>query len=51
MSAPTKAPFIEAEETYLDWAASTPMRPEALAAMMQAAQDGYGNPTGAHHRA
>lgn len=51
MSAPTKAPFTEAEETYLDWAASTPMRPEALAAMMQAAQDGYGNPTGAHHRA
>jgi len=51
MSAPTKAPFTEAEETYLDWAASTPVRPEALAAMMQAAQDGYGNPTGAHHRA
>jgi len=51
MSAPTKAPFTEAEETYLDWAASTPMRPEALAAMMQAARDGYGNPTGAHHRA
>ena len=51
MSAPTKAPFTEAEETYLDWAASTPMRPEALAAMMQAAQDGDGNPTGAHHRA
>jgi cysteine desulfurase len=41
----------EAEETYLDWAASTPMRPEALQAMVQAAQDGYGNPTGAHHRA
>ncbi|MGY9081764.1 MAG: cysteine desulfurase family protein [Acidimicrobiales bacterium] len=41
----------ESEETYLDWAASTPMRPEALQAMVQAAQDGYGNPTGAHHRA
>jgi len=41
----------ESEETYLDWAASTPMRPEALRAMVQAAQDGYGNPTGAHHRA
>lgn len=41
----------EAEETYLDWAASTPMRPQALQAMVQAAQDGYGNPTGAHHRA
>ena len=46
MSAPT-----ETDETYLDWAASTPMRPEALQAMVQAAQDGYGNPTGAHHRA
>lgn len=41
----------EGDETYLDWAASTPMRPEALAAMVHAAQEGYGNPTGAHHRA
>jgi len=41
----------ESDETYLDWAASTPMRPEALQAMVQAARDGYGNPTGAHHRA
>lgn len=41
----------EHDETYLDWAASTPMRPEALDAMVRAAQDGYGNPTGAHHRA
>ena len=41
----------ESEETYLDWAASTPMRPAALDAMVRAAQDGYGNPTGAHHRA
>ena len=39
------------EETYLDWAASTPMRAEALEAMVDAAQQGYGNPTGAHHRA
>jgi cysteine desulfurase len=39
------------EETYLDWAASTPMRAEAVEAMVAAARDGYGNPTGAHHRA
>jgi len=39
------------EETYLDWAASTPMRDAALDAMVHAAKAGYGNPTGAHHRA
>lgn len=39
------------DETYLDWAASTPMRPGALEAMVRAAEEGYGNPTGAHHRA
>lgn len=39
------------EETYLDWAASTPMRAEAIDAMVAAASEGYGNPTGAHHRA
>ena len=39
------------EETYLDWAASTPMRPQALEAMVEATKVGYGNPTGAHHRA
>lgn len=39
------------EETYLDWAASTPMRAEAIEAMVAAAGEGYGNPTGAHHRA
>lgn len=39
------------EETYLDWAASTPMRAEAVEAMVAAAAEGYGNPTGAHHRA
>jgi len=38
-------------ETYLDWAASTPMRPPALDAMVEAAQVGFGNPTGSHHRA
>lgn len=41
----------EVDETYLDWAASTPMRASALDAMIAAAREGYGNPTGAHHRA
>jgi len=40
-----------ATESYLDWAASTPMRAQALQAMVDAAQQGYGNPTGAHHAA
>lgn len=40
-----------ANETYLDWAASAPMRPSALEAMVHATTEGYGNPTGAHHRA
>ena len=38
-------------EAYLDWAASTPMRPEALDAMVEAAHAGFANPTGAHHAA
>lgn len=33
---------------YLDHAASTPMRPEAVAAMVPVLTDVYGNPTGAH---
>jgi cysteine desulfurase len=33
---------------YLDHAASTPMRPEALAAMLPLLADEYGNPSGAH---
>jgi cysteine desulfurase len=33
---------------YLDHAASTPMRPEALATMVPLLTDTYGNPTGAH---
>lgn len=51
MSVLSDTTSTDPDETYLDWAASTPMRPEALTAMVQAAQDGYGNPTGAHHRA
>lgn len=33
---------------YLDHAATSPMRPEALAAMVPLLRDGVGNPTGAH---
>ncbi|MGQ0434485.1 MAG: cysteine desulfurase family protein [Microthrixaceae bacterium] len=33
---------------YLDHAASTPMRPEAIAAMVPLLADGYANPSGAH---
>jgi cysteine desulfurase len=33
---------------YLDHAATTPLRPEALAAMVPALRDGVGNPSGAH---
>jgi cysteine desulfurase len=33
---------------YLDHAATTPLRPEALAAMLPALRDGAGNPSGAH---
>lgn len=33
---------------YLDHAASTPMRPEAVAAMVPLLADGYGNPSGSH---
>lgn len=36
---------------YLDWAASTPIRPEALAAMVDAAESGFGNPSGIHKQA
>ncbi|MBX3312904.1 MAG: cysteine desulfurase [Actinobacteria bacterium] len=35
-------------DAYLDHAATTPMRPEALAAMVPVLQDGFGNPSGAH---
>lgn len=33
---------------YLDHAATTPARPEAIAAMLPVLTDGYGNPSGAH---
>lgn len=34
--------------TYLDYAATTPMRPEAVAALEPFASDVFGNPSGAH---
>ena len=37
--------------TYLDWAATAPLRPEALAAMAAQVGSPAGNPTGAHHEA
>jgi cysteine desulfurase len=36
---------------YLDHAATTPVRPEAIAAMLPAMTHGYGNPSGAHRMA
>ncbi|HSH59290.1 MAG TPA: aminotransferase class V-fold PLP-dependent enzyme, partial [Acidimicrobiales bacterium] len=33
---------------YLDHAASTPLRPEALEAMLPYLREHYGNPSGAH---
>ncbi len=39
------------ELTYLDHAASTPMRPEAVEAMLPFLTEQYGNPSGAHRAA
>jgi cysteine desulfurase len=39
---------VERAWHYLDHAATTPLRPEALAAMVPALRDGVGNPSGAH---
>lgn len=41
----------EPHESYLDWAASAPIRPVALDAMVDAATRFFGNPTGAHKQA
>ena len=38
-------------EAYLDHAADTPVRPEALEAMLPWLRGGHGNPTGSHSRA
>lgn len=41
-------PSLECVSAYLDHAASTPMRPEAIAAMLPFLADHAANPTGAH---
>jgi len=51
LTTPDAAAASDAPEAYLDWAASAPIRPEALEAMVHAATVGFGNPTGAHRQA
>ena len=41
----------EVVEVYLDHAASTPLRPEAQAAWLDASAQHHANPTGAHRAA
>jgi cysteine desulfurase len=36
------------DRAYFDWAATTPMRPEALEAMLPLLSERFGNPSGAH---
>ncbi len=36
------------EHAYLDWAATTPMRPEAVEAMLPFLSERFGNPSGSH---
>jgi cysteine desulfurase len=40
-----------AETTYLDHAATTPLRPEVAEAMAEALSEPLGNPTGSHRPA
>ena len=47
----TRPPTLDPAMTYLDHAASTPMRPEAIAAMVPYLADHPGNPSGAHAEA
>lgn len=44
-------PGLPPPEAYLDHAASTPLRPEVLEAMLPWLADHFGNPTGSHARA
>ncbi|HXW33382.1 MAG TPA: hypothetical protein VEJ87_02310, partial [Acidimicrobiales bacterium] len=37
------------DRAYLDHASTTPLRPEALAAMLPFLTDRFGNPSGSHH--
>lgn len=42
------SPAPPADEIYLDWNATTPLLPEALAAMHEVAQHSWGNPASVH---
>ncbi len=42
---------MSSRRAYLDHAATTPVRPEAIAAMVPAMTEAYGNPSGAHRMA
>jgi cysteine desulfurase len=42
---------VSSSHAYLDHAATTPVRPEAIAAMVAAMTETYGNPSGAHRLA
>src|SRR3954451_22154811 len=46
-----RLPTLDSAMTYLDHAASTPMRPEAIAAMLPYLADHPGNPSGTHAEA
>ena len=49
MSAPAEGTgAVDAYRAYLDHAATTPLRPEALEAMLPLLTDGFANPSGAH---
>lgn len=44
----TRPAIVHPDRTYLDHAATTPLRPEALEAMLPVLSDDFGNPSGAH---
>ncbi len=50
-SVPERASYTRAVPAYLDHAASTPMRPEAIAAMQPFLADCFANPSGIHRPA
>jgi cysteine desulfurase len=51
MPTPGPAPRLDRVSSYLDHAATTPMRPDAVSAMLGVVQAPPGNPTGAHRNA
>jgi len=48
---PRRAPYAGPVQAYLDHAATTPLRPEALAAMLPYLTEHFGNPSGSHRLA